>query len=220
MTLDLYLIRHAESHANHDTGIVGGRQNESPLSPLGERQAAALGKRLAADGIWFDEVYASTAVRAYQTASIACKELGISAITSMDDLLELSQGAFERQPRAAVYTPEVMAQIKADQWEFRPPGGESQRDVEERMLRWVQQHALPKYEDGKRHAIAVFSHGMSIKCLLRGIMGFEPKITYSMVLDNTGIAELRYGKRGWHPIRINDCAHLAGIGKMEPPHVV
>ena len=51
----LYYVRHGDPIYNPDQ-----------LTPLGQRQAEAIGKRLAVHGI--DKIYSSTSTRAYQTA--------------------------------------------------------------------------------------------------------------------------------------------------------
>jgi broad specificity phosphatase PhoE len=56
--------------------------------------------------------------------------------------------------------------------------------------------------------VAVFGHGVAIKCLLRGIMEFSANITWKIALDNTSITELGFDHRGWHLLRVNDVAHL------------
>ncbi len=212
--LDLYLIRHAESVLNLDYAhVIGGRTNAVPLTSEGIRQAERLGPRLSAEKIVFDHVYSSTAVRAWTTARHTGKTMHpgftLESVVQDERLLELDQGAWEGKPREEIYTSETLAKIRADPWEFRPPQGESQRDVEERMYRWMKQTALPVH-DG---VIAVFTHGMAIKCLLRKILDFDSKMTYKLEIDNTAITHLRYDLYGWHLATINDTGHLLSVLK-------
>lgn len=213
--LDIYLIRHAESESNKNSKYVGGRTNSTPLSDRGKLQAQALAQRLFFENAVFDEVYSSTAERTQRTAQFVCNKLGFSLdkIVLSDDLLELSQGDWEGKPRVEVYTPETLASINSDNWNFKAPNGESQKEVEERMYSFIQIYLLPRYD--KDLKVGIFGHGTAIKCLLRKIMDFTPKITYKMGIDNTSITQLRYTDRGWHPIRINDCAHLTELGKLK-----
>jgi len=60
----LYFIRHGQPTYNPDA-----------LTPLGQRQAEAVGRRLALHGL--DSIYASTHVRAWQTAVPASQILGL-----------------------------------------------------------------------------------------------------------------------------------------------
>ena len=210
--LDLYLIRHAESEMNllHE-GIIGGRSNATVLSKRGEYQASLLGERFVNNGIAFDEIYSSTAVRTIKTAQIVAEKLGYSLdnIVRSPQLLELDQGDYEGKSRIETYTPEVLQAINLDNWNFTPPHGESQKVVEERMLAWVGDVLLPRYEMDL--TVAVFSHGVAIRCLLRGIMDFSAKMTgYKISTENTSITRLKYDSKGWNVVTINDTGHLLG----------
>lgn len=216
--LDIYLIRHAESEMNNNGHLIGGRSNSTPLSNRGVYQAKLLGKRLKQSGVVFNDVYSSSAERTQETA----RNVGLYLGFSLDDvvvtpqLLELDQGDWEGKPREQVYTPEKLSFINANNWEFTPPNGESQKDVEDRMLEWLKEYALSKYPEEK--TTGIFAHGMAIKCLLRGIMDFSPNLTYKINLDNTSITRLKYSERGWHLITINDTAHLLGESKIDDPY--
>ncbi len=208
--LNFYFIRHAESVMNCAPHIIGGRSNETPLSERGKLEAASLGKRLVAENILFDKIYSSTAVRCRETARLVGKHMGFSLVDIVfsGELLELSQGEWQGKPRVEIYTPETVASINTDNWNFTPPNGESQRAVEERMLGFVQREVLPFYTKDRMLSLGIFTHGMAIKCLLRGIMKFTPSITYKILLDNTSITRLQYDERGWHLLSVNDTAHL------------
>ena len=56
--------------------------------------------------------------------------------------------------------------------------------------------------------IACFSHGMTIKCLLHYVMGFDQSFTWKMTLENTSISRLYFSEEGWRLITVNDHAHL------------
>ena len=202
--LDLYLIRHAETEMNKQPYLIGGRSNSTPLTKKGKEQATLLGRRLSI--IPINEYYSSPAVRAIETARIAHGTLDDVIKTPM--LLELDEGDWEGKLRAEIYTPEVLAQINADNWNFTPPHGESQRTVEKRMMSFVNDNLVIRYLQNV--SCCVFTHGMAIRCLLRGVMDFSPKITYKIELENTSITHLKYSERGWHVITVNDAAHLMG----------
>ena len=79
---ELFLIRHAESAGNVARELalasnalvidIDHRDCDVPLSPLGERQAAALGQWCARHIEPVDAVLSSPYVRAQQTSAIAC----------------------------------------------------------------------------------------------------------------------------------------------------
>jgi len=235
------LIRHAESEANLlRKGQIGGRQNSVGLTEKGAEQAAILGKRLR--NMQLDAVYSSVAERARTTARIACREMGIPEenIQESEAIVELSQGEWERKNRAEVYTPQVLARMNADNWEHAAPGvscvdgaqGESQCDVESRMIGFLEEiisTAGPDTEAAEMqdvpvdarvasaayHTVAVFTHGMAIKCCLRGLEQSSPAGTHKRMVDNTSITEVLYstkdgGSGGWFIKRVNDVAHLDG----------
>lgn len=57
---------------------------------------------------------------------------------------------------------ENLAAIKADPWNFAAPGGESQRQVEQRVAAFIHQSVLPSLSYGGPPGVAVF-HGLAIK---------------------------------------------------------
>ena len=206
--VEIYLIRHAESQANLHLEYIGGRMNETPLSEKGLLQAKLLGDRLKEQNICFDLVYASPAVRTLQTARISCQPIGynLDQILIADDLQEMDMGQWVGNHRKDTYTPEIMAKIKADPWNFAAPGGESQRQVEERGLIWMANTIIPRSEEKLR--IGVYTHAFFIKCLLRGIMNFDAKHTYAVEIDNTSITRLIYQNNHYRFGCINDAGHL------------
>src|SRR3954447_20935707 len=135
----LVLVRHGESTLIAE-GRFQGRQ-DARLSPLGERQAALVGARLAErdaqtplpipagtpSAIWH-----SPLSRAAQTArAIAEAQPAPFALTSIDDLTEIAQGEWEGQP-SAVVRERWAAELAA--WRRTPatnhaPGGESLAEV-------------------------------------------------------------------------------------------
>jgi broad specificity phosphatase PhoE len=210
-TLDIYLIRHAESIYNADYNrIIGGRSSEISLSKKGIEQAKILGKRLLEEKIFFDHAYSSTARRAVDTAQIVYDTPGYpyTYIQQSDSILELDQGDLTGRIRAEIYTPEFKKFLDENSWTYIPPNGESQEMVAERMYNFLIFNTKePIFNPGKK--IALFTHGNAIKCLLRKIMGFHPKYIYRMNIDNTSITELTYDEENeYRIIRVNDAAHL------------
>ena len=208
--LDLYLIRHAECDKNLEPHLISGRSSDSPPSPSGGEQASLLGQRLVSQGVSFQRVFSSPAIRCRETAVGVGQYLGYSLqnIVFSDQLLELDQGQWEGQPRAEIYTPRMLATINAQNWEFTPPGGESQRTVEERMVAFVQQEIMPLHQEDARVTCAIFGHGVAFKCFLCYVLNSSPNMTHKIVLNNTAITRLRYDHRGWHLLSVNDIGHL------------
>ncbi len=172
---ELVLIRHAESAGNVArelalaTGAatidVGARDCDVPLSPLGERQAAALGRWWSNHVLPYDAVLCSPYIRARQTADIALRAAGWDGVPVLVDerLREKEFGAFDRLTHTGIvqrYPEQVELREVLGKFYYRPPGGESWTDVILRVRSAfetvVREHA------GKR--IAVISHQVVVLC--------------------------------------------------------
>ncbi len=214
--LDIYLFRHAETRFNAEEDKVGGRSDFLDITDRGTKQAAALGRRLSREDFRFDKVYSSVAVRARRTAEIVCGEIGFpfGQVILRESLVELSQGDWEGGLRKDYFTPDLIATIERDPWNFKAPNGESQKDVEERVYGWAENELIPLADQDL--TVGVFGHGLSTKCFLRRVLGSDPKITYRIGIDNCSITQLRYvpsGRHaGWSLIKVNDNAHLQECG--------
>lgn len=223
----ILLIRHAECVMNlHLATTIGGRANESPLTNRGKAQAAALERRLAQlpEGLRPRLLFASTAVRARETAEAiaqAIKESDAIALpVSLEaDLLEIEMGQWAGKDRKETYTPQVLSEIRARPLDFAAPGGESQRQVEERVARCIEERVLPAAAelaakkkkcssgsggggDGRESSsadaktlpvVAVVAHGVSIKTFLRRVLASDPHgfaAARNIGLANTGVCEV------------------------------
>ena len=122
------------------------------------------------------------------------------------EYFDLDQGEWESQPRDQIYTPETLAKINADNFNFTPPNGESQKTVEDRMYSFVENNLLGIYPEAQ--TVGIFSHGMAIKCLLRRILDSKSGMTYKIDLENTSITRLQHKGNGWSLLSVNDTAHL------------
>ena len=145
----LWVVRHGESAGNvaRDAAEAAGsdrlelshRDVDVPLSELGRRQAAALGRWTAAQPA--DEqptvVWSSPYVRARQTAEIALETAGLDLPVIVDERLrEREFGVLDGLTRKGITThyPEESERRKAiGKFYHRPPGGESWVDVAQRL---------------------------------------------------------------------------------------
>jgi len=201
--LDLYLVRHGTSEANMKRHIIGGRASKSPLHETGIIQANTLANYLIANGIKFDKIFCSTATRAVDTALIVANrvqkdQINIDPYSGRGDkvnveaykeLEELDQGKWEGRLRDEMYTPHVLDSVKRNILDFKAPDGESQREVGNRIDKFITQHVLTNNPPMK---IAIFFHGLAIKCWLQHIMQFDPKFLYPMEIDNCSVTRLKY----------------------------
>lgn len=225
--LRILLIRHGECEMNLALADkVGGRSNASPLTPLGERQSTHLGahlkRTLLASGASPSDLrcFCSTAVRAVDTARRALEAAGtgpVDWVVASEDLLEMHMGEWEGGMRAECYTPATLQLIAEDTHNFAPPGGESQKAVEQRMMHFLSTTVLPAAQESGLPSL-VFGHGMAFKCVLRHVLDSSPSMTRKFALHNTSITELGWVPEevavdgglqpGFHILRVNDTAHL------------
>lgn len=218
---NLTLVRHGQSTINANPDLMG-QESETPLSDKGESQAVKLGNRLALSGNHIDIVYSSNYKRAYDTASIALGVSGVkvhSRIIEAPELREYHAGDWTGASRAETLTTEVKNRMGAMGHGFLPPKGESLHQVQRRASLWLEDNilynseliaqatALRETHDSPLE-IYCFSHGMTIKSLLQYIMGFDQSFTWKVMIENTSLTKLSFGKDGWKLICTNDCSHL------------
>ena len=192
LPLTLYLLRHAETAYNADRLRIGGRSPQLPLSENGRMQAVACGKQLAAQCLTFDRVFCSTAKRTVETLQLiqeAWPELTPLPPIYSDRLQELSQGAWEGRLREEIYTPARLQEINSNNWLFKAPGGESQQEVEYRMMDFINPEIAARHASGR---FLIVGHGCTFKCLLRGVLGSDPADTYKMKIGNCELIRLVY----------------------------
>lgn len=184
-TTRITLIRHAESQMNTRSGeVVGGRSNHTPLTADGAAAATALGHLLATTESAPDVVVCTSALRSAQTARAIVEGAGWDVpISVCDSLIELSQGAAEGQPRDQWWTPAAIAAMHADPLGHRlAPGGESHREVQQRMRSGL--HALAAAHPGG-HVLAV-GHGIAMRTLAWSLLGGGHDTFRGLKLPNLG----------------------------------
>ena len=126
----LALIRHAPSEWN-ERGLIQGH-TDIALSPAGT--AAAAGWRLPAELAGFDWL-ASPLLRARETARLLLgREVPLEPA-----LAEMAWGSWEGRSLKALHAAfgAVMAENERRGLDFRPPGGESPREVQARLEPWL-----------------------------------------------------------------------------------
>lgn len=216
----LNLVRHGQSEINAMPDMVG-QKADSRLTEKGKEQARLLGLRLAKEEI--THVYSSDYLRAADTCRIALGQSSIQTVmpTFHPEIREYSAGDWTHAKRHEVHNIPTVLRMAAMTSGFCPPNGESMHMVERRASKWLEDKILynkDRIEETAARAasgmkpqnIFVFSHGMTIKCLLHYVMGFDQSFLWKLTLDNTSISKLYFNsnKEGWRLLTINDHAHL------------
>lgn len=216
----LHLIRHGQSEINAQPDLVG-QKADSRLTEKGKNQAKLLGQRLVKESV--DYVYASDYLRAADTCRIALQEAEVFNVAPIfvPEIREYSAGDWTHAKRHEVHNIPTILKMAAMTSGFCPPNGESMHMVERRASKWLEDKILYNKErieetavraaTGKKpQNIFLFSHGMTIKCLLHYVMGFDQSFLWKLTLENTSISKLYFNsnKEGWRLLTINDHAHL------------
>lgn len=181
----LIFIRHAESQANVNRHLIGGRVNHVPLTERGVRQSRALGRHFVQAQVTPHIIYRSPAVRTRQTAEISLHEAGIEVPVHVhDSLQEMGQGRFEGMLRDEVYTPEVITDMYQIGKSAKLPDddAESMTEVGERMYQATFEIA-DALRDGE--LALIYGHGLAIRCLASHIEDWSRLKTFETETDNT-----------------------------------
>ena len=192
------LLRHGETLANLNHVIQG--QTDVPLSPAGEEQARALGRRWR--GRRFDAVYASDLSRAMRTAELALP--GQPAIPT-PELREMDLGSWCGLEFAEIQTrfPEDYAAFRSGDPERRIGGGESRR----MLVRRAENFFLGAARRHPGAEVLAVTHAGVVRALFTLVAGWGAA---GPAVGNTGICVVSCDPDGprWRLITWNDTAHL------------
>lgn len=173
MASEMWLIRHGET-----AWSLSGQHTSStdlPLTPEGERRAAAVGKMLG--GKKFAAVYTSPMARARETCRIAGYAAG--AIVT-DDLREWNYGSYE-----GLTTAEIQKSVPDwTIWTSPPPGGETIENVAQRARRVIQ--------SAPEGAVAIFGHAHMLRILAACWLEVGPELGRCFALSTGSISVLGY----------------------------
>ncbi len=205
----LVCIRHGEtdwSRARRHTG-----RTDLPLTPRGESQARAMGRRLA--GITFAAVWISPAQRVSRTAELA----GLApAPRVLAELAEFDYGRFEGLTTADIRLRRPGWEI----WRDGAEGGETPAAVLERACR-----ALTAIQDETPPGmVAVVSHGHLLRALTMAYLDLPVAGARNLMLDVASISILdeEHGHpavRLWNLAAATDPGRSAAgrHGRADPP---
>jgi probable phosphoglycerate mutase len=185
----LILLRHGESVGNAH-GLLLGRA-DAELTPLGLRQAAAARGLLHAP---VAEVRTSPLARARHTA----EQLGLGLPLTVDDRwVEVDYGEFDGRPLTEVPA-EVWRRWRHDPG-FRPEGGESLAEVEERVVDacaelFSEAGAGARRKEGEGDVVVV-SHVTPIKSAVAWALGVGD-LSFRLHLRTGSVTRIGWGAEG------------------------
>jgi broad specificity phosphatase PhoE len=162
--ITLYLSRHGQTVANEQHRFSGKR--DTPLTPLGLTQAAAIGHILEREvglrpALNF---VCSPLARAQSTMKIVRRELGLpeEGFTTDPRIQEIDLGEWDQltDDEARARDPTMFAARGNDKWHVRVPGGENYAEVAARVSDWIGGLAADTF---------AVSHGACTR-ILRGLL--------------------------------------------------
>ena len=203
MKTTIILVRHCEAQGNHERIFQGA--TDCDITERGERQLEALSERFRT--IEFDVLYSSPLRRARRTAEAVNLSHGLP-VQIEPGLREINAGHWEGKRWAdfpALYPDEARAWNLAP-WDFAPKGGETMRQVYERISATVR--SIAQKERGRR--VAAVSHGCAIRNLLCYAHGWPiERLNEIEWCDNTAVSVLEFDEDGAISIPMeNDVSHL------------
>jgi len=200
----ILITRHGQTVTNREGRFCG--HFETQLTPLGVRQAQALGQRLG--GVQVDAVYTSDLGRAVETAALILQGRRITP-TIDPDLRELHYGQWEGRKGGEVAKayPEQYKLMRAEDPGWRPPGGETIGEVRQRTFA-----ALRRVAKAHQHqTVLIVTHGTAINCMISEALGVAPSHTFRFHVANCGLSEITMRRATPILSLLNDTAHLVGV---------
>jgi broad specificity phosphatase PhoE len=201
----IYLVRHGESVAN-TKGIYQGQTYNTDLSPLGIKQAEALGKRLEHEHI--AAMYVSPLQRTKQTAQAIFQYHDTLPMVTSPAIIETNHGNWEGKRVSYIQKkwPDVY-----QTWITHPdrvvfPGGETFGEIETRVLCWWRDLACPM-----KGNVVVVSHDNIIRILLIHVLHMNRSALWKFQLQPTGITTIERNENTTVVVCINDTHHLEGL---------
>jgi broad specificity phosphatase PhoE len=185
-------VRHGRTAHNATRRLLG--RLDVPLDDLGRRQAAALAEVPELHGA--PRVVTSPLIRAEETAA------AIGPPVAVDERwAEMDYGVYDGRPLG-----EVPGEIW-DRWlsdpAWRPEGGESHRDLQER----VQAACAELWPEAEATDVVVVSHVSPIKAAVTWALGVGIEASWRMHLDTASVCRVGRGRSGPALVSFNETAH-------------
>jgi broad specificity phosphatase PhoE len=175
---ELCLVRHGQTDWNLEGRYMG--QSDIPLNATGRSQAYDLAEKLKGDR--FFGIYTSDLQRAQETANTIAAALNLP-VTTDARLREINQGDWEGKFLDIIRNQyaELWKQRTTDPASIRPPGGETVREVAERVYAAVDDiaHIHPT------GCVLIVSHGLALATVLCKVRSIPIGQAYSVIPENT-----------------------------------
>jgi broad specificity phosphatase PhoE len=198
----LTLVRHGETSANVD-GIWHG-SIDTALTVRGREQAERVAAHLAATRADASALYSSPLTRARDTATPIGARLGLAARTDQD-LREYDLGTWEGLSYATLMREHRLFERMAGEPDWRPGGGESCRQVAERLGGRLR--AIAAAHPGER--VIVVTHGGALTLAVGWLIDRQLS-AWRRVMTNCAISDLSFDPEP-SLLRWNETEHLEDL---------
>lgn len=186
------MVRHGETQSNLDRVFQG--HLDTSLTERGKAQADRVGTWLS--DVPFDAIYASDLVRAADTARAIARHARTPEVVIDRDLREMNYGVLQGVPIsefATVLEPYgLAAEWGSGAFSARglaPPGGESLRQLRNRVTRFVARlDAEHPHDESKR--VLVVTHGGFLRVMMTVLLEIPTRSRHAFAFDNCSVTRL------------------------------
>ncbi|MFN7171921.1 MAG: histidine phosphatase family protein [Fimbriimonadaceae bacterium] len=199
MADQILLVRHGETDWNRQNLAQGSRDIE--LNPRGLAQTQAVAQALKEAPV--TKIFSSDLGRCSELSCDVADHFGLE-VEYMPNLRERKMGVFEGRDFTDMHI-ELRHQVSegTDQFDAKPEGGESIRDVFERA------ESVARKIDEQTGTVLVVSHGMALAAVLAHLVAGTVYTSRAFRFQNAAITELRKRPDGiYMMVRYNDSRHL------------
>jgi len=195
VTTTVFLVRHGSTdHLGH---VISGRMDGVALNDAGRREAAAVAGRLRQERI--EALYTSPLQRTRETAAAIGEALGLEP-RAEDGLLEIDFGDWTGARFADLDGDPAWRRWNDERSAARAPGGEAMAEVQDRLVRWVEE-ARARHPEGR---ICAVSHADVIKALLAHVLGFSLDRHGAIEVGPGSVSVLCAGDWGMKVLSVNE----------------
>jgi len=183
----LILLRHLQSQWNKENLFTGW--TDVPLSEEGIASAKSVAEKLA--GFKIDKVYTSPLIRNKETVTLILKNLGKTDLPIVINkaLDERNYGELQglNKDEMKKQYGEEKVHLWRRSWDVAPPGGESLKDVYNRVVPFYQKYIEKDLKKGK-NVLIVVSHN-SLRALVKYLDNISDKDIADFEMPTASIKE-------------------------------
>ncbi len=164
MKSQLAIVRHGQSAYNLENKFTG--EIDVDLTPQGREEAVMCGRKL--QGMRFNTCFTSVLKRAIETLDIILDTIGEKNLPICKDAALNERNYGDLQGLNKAETAEKYGARQVNLWrrsfDMAPPGGESLKQTQERVLKYYYAQIEPLLQQGKN--ILIVAHGNSLRALM------------------------------------------------------